>query len=178
MEPPPNQLSRGVLSQNRATTAMPKSKNGSGWPPASKPTLAPVSNGTSRMPHAPCSRGTTSARRLSFWAAFGWVVGSGILKAESGGPGQSRTADQRFRKPLLYPSELRGQGGRSSIFSHYLLDKFPGLAKPLPPAMGGSTLGFPHSATFWLVSPDTFLFRCLQTFLSERGAFWRFHLLR
>ena len=27
----------------------------------------------------------------------------------SGGPGQSRTADQRFRKPLLYPSELRGQ---------------------------------------------------------------------
>src|SRR5262252_8523437 len=26
-----------------------------------------------------------------------------------GGPGQSRTADQRFRKPLLYPSELRGQ---------------------------------------------------------------------
>ena len=27
----------------------------------------------------------------------------------SGGPGQSRTADQRFRKPLLYPSELRGR---------------------------------------------------------------------
>ena len=25
-----------------------------------------------------------------------------------GGPGQSRTADLRFRKPLLYPSELRG----------------------------------------------------------------------
>src|ERR1019366_10425788 len=24
---------------------------------------------------------------------------------ENGGPGQSRTADQRFRKPLLYPSE-------------------------------------------------------------------------
>jgi hypothetical protein len=28
---------------------------------------------------------------------------------ERGGPGQSRTADLRFRKPLLYPSELRGQ---------------------------------------------------------------------
>ena len=27
----------------------------------------------------------------------------------NGGPGQSRTADQRFRKPLLYPSELRGR---------------------------------------------------------------------
>jgi hypothetical protein len=26
----------------------------------------------------------------------------------AGGPGQSRTADLRFRKPLLYPSELRG----------------------------------------------------------------------
>ena len=27
----------------------------------------------------------------------------------NGGPGQSRTADLRFRKPLLYPSELRGR---------------------------------------------------------------------
>ena len=27
----------------------------------------------------------------------------------SGGPGRSRTADQRFRKPLLYPTELRGR---------------------------------------------------------------------
>ena len=44
--------------------------------------------------------------------------GPGFLKAnlivsrnkfERGGPGQSRTADQRFRKPLLYPSELRGR---------------------------------------------------------------------
>jgi hypothetical protein len=27
----------------------------------------------------------------------------------NGGPGRSRTADQRFRKPLLYPTELRGR---------------------------------------------------------------------
>ncbi len=27
---------------------------------------------------------------------------------EKSAPGLSRTADQRFRKPLLYPSELRG----------------------------------------------------------------------
>jgi hypothetical protein len=27
---------------------------------------------------------------------------------KDGGPGQSRTADLRFRKPLLYPTELRG----------------------------------------------------------------------
>jgi hypothetical protein len=26
-----------------------------------------------------------------------------------GGPGRSRTADQQFRKLLLYPSELQGQ---------------------------------------------------------------------
>ena len=26
-----------------------------------------------------------------------------------GGPGESRTPDQRFRKPLLYPSELQAR---------------------------------------------------------------------
>ena len=35
-----------------------------------------------------------------------------------GGPGQSRTADLRFRKPLLYPSELRG---RCDVTSFYTL---------------------------------------------------------
>ena len=45
-------------------------------------------------------------------------IGAHNLRApdRSGGPGQSRTADQRFRKPLLYPSELRGQ--RSNSLSH------------------------------------------------------------
>ena len=33
-----------------------------------------------------------------------------------GGPGRSRTADQRFRKPLLYPTELRG---------HFIINKLP-----------------------------------------------------
>jgi hypothetical protein len=32
----------------------------------------------------------------------------GDLSHPDGGPGRSRTADQRFRKPLLYPTELRG----------------------------------------------------------------------
>jgi hypothetical protein len=31
---------------------------------------------------------------------------AGVMK--TGGPGRSRTADLRFRKPSLYPSELRG----------------------------------------------------------------------
>src|SRR5579872_3329652 len=46
---------------------------------------------------------SVSARALPDWRylfVLGW----------NGGPGQSRTADLRFRKPLLYPSELRGQG--------------------------------------------------------------------
>ena len=28
---------------------------------------------------------------------------------ENGGPGRSRTGDKRFRKPLLYPSELQAR---------------------------------------------------------------------
>ena len=39
---------------------------------------------------------------------------------KDGGPGQSRTADLRFRKPLLYPSELRGQCGATPV-SHMSL---------------------------------------------------------
>jgi hypothetical protein len=34
-----------------------------------------------------------------------------------GSPGVSRTPDLRFRKPLLYPSELRGLLQRNLIFS-------------------------------------------------------------
>jgi hypothetical protein len=30
-------------------------------------------------------------------------------KRSGGGPGESRTPDQRFRKPLLYPSELQAR---------------------------------------------------------------------
>jgi hypothetical protein len=31
------------------------------------------------------------------------------VTAQDGGPGRSRTADQQFRKLLLYPTELRGR---------------------------------------------------------------------
>ena len=36
-------------------------------------------------------------------------------QVQDGGPGQSRTADQRFRKPLLYPSELQGRCEANSL---------------------------------------------------------------
>ena len=38
----------------------------------------------------------------------------------AGGPGVSRTRDLRFRKPLLYPSELRGQ----CDVNHYAMSVF------------------------------------------------------
>ena len=53
----------------------------------------------------PTHRRSRCALKFTRTFALGW----------DGGPGQSRTADLRFRKPLLYPSELRGQGNFSSI---------------------------------------------------------------
>src|ERR1700751_2069746 len=50
----------------------------------------------------------------------------------SGGPGQSRTADQRFRKPLLYPSELRGHCEAGSL-SHVAFRDHPGDPRTQPP---------------------------------------------
>src|ERR1700690_4224685 len=35
---------------------------------------------------------------------------------ENGGPGESRTPDKRFRKPLLYPSELQARRGSLKLF--------------------------------------------------------------
>src|SRR5581483_1132010 len=42
------------------------------------------------------------------------------LKKWGGSPGVTRTPDQRFRKPLLYPSELRGHGDVTPL-SHVTL---------------------------------------------------------
>ncbi len=44
-------------------------------------------------------------------------MGYSEVSENYGGPGQSRTADQRFRKPLLYPSELQGHVRRNPIVS-------------------------------------------------------------
>src|SRR6185437_4131543 len=58
----PIQLSRGVRSQNIANTAMVSGARDPPELPPRRPTAVPVINGTSRMPHAPCSRGKTSDR--------------------------------------------------------------------------------------------------------------------
>ncbi len=39
-----------------------------------------------------------------------------VESGKNGGPGQIRTADTRFRKPLLYPSELQGRGALQHRF--------------------------------------------------------------
>ena len=41
-------------------------------------------------------------------------ISSRVFSWISGGPGVTRTLDLRFRKPLLYPSELQGHLGRNS----------------------------------------------------------------
>src|SRR5580700_10393110 len=48
-----------------------------------------------------------------------------------GGPGKTRTCDLRFRKPLLYPAELRDRSWKSSLLTLYTSDRvnnhsFPG----------------------------------------------------
>jgi hypothetical protein len=49
-----------------------------------------------------------------------------VTAIESGGPGRSRTADQRFRKPLLYPTELRGH-----IYKQQLNNTLPKICRLL-----------------------------------------------
>jgi hypothetical protein len=46
-------------------------------------------------------------------------------------PGVTRTPGQRFRKPLLYPSELQGRGNRSLTPSTLLLNELaPAVTSP------------------------------------------------
>ena len=69
----PNKLSTGVLSQNSASAASSSSRTGRMWVLSRNATPAPVTMGTSKSPHAPCSRGNISARRRSrraFWVAM------------------------------------------------------------------------------------------------------------
>ena len=43
----------------------------------------------------------------------------GNLASKSGTPGESRTHDTRFRKPLLYPSELQGHNSVVDLSVQY-----------------------------------------------------------
>jgi hypothetical protein len=60
--------------------------------------------------------------------------GSGSLRNgkirldKNGGPGESRTPDTRFRKPLLYPSELQARGANALDFIS-ILRRFARVSK-------------------------------------------------
>jgi hypothetical protein len=79
-------------------------------------------------------KAATSTPRIRY-VATKWQEANGRLRhplpltslpslSWDGGPGQSRTADLRFRKPLLYPSELRGQCDVTPL-SHVSLRRQP-----------------------------------------------------
>src|SRR5437660_3227278 len=70
---------------------------------------------------------------LCLWLCFG---GLSLLTGCDGGPGRSRTADQRFRKPLLYPTELRGHRCRNPIISRRLLLKWGARGPTLVATIG------------------------------------------
>jgi hypothetical protein len=46
-----------------------------------------------------------------------------------GAPGATRTPDTRFRKPLLYPTELQGHGGDRGIRTPDLCDANAALSQ-------------------------------------------------
>ena len=65
-----------------------------------------------------------------------------LPRCVGGGPGQIRTADLRFRKPLLYPSELRGLAGVTPLSHSALARSARGQTRPKQ-ARGPSPAGCP-----------------------------------
>src|ERR1051325_449982 len=56
-----------------------------------------------------CARSAALARSWAFSGSVGRLVIVWLVVSSQGGaPGVTRTRGQRFRKPLLYPSELQG----------------------------------------------------------------------
>ena len=94
----------------------------------------------------------------------GEAAGAAYLLDNNGSPGQSRTADLRFRKPLLYPSELQGHKDlrhQLSIIhriahkaSHYWI--FPSVPFWIPSRASswGRLLNCRYRLRLWIV-PDT-----------------------
>lgn len=62
-------------------------------------------NSREHWQHGRCADASGSELNTSEHNPCDWMTPS---NRNRGGPGVSRTRDLRFRKPLLYPSELRG----------------------------------------------------------------------
>src|SRR5690606_12612157 len=83
----------------------PASRRASRMPPDRTPCspTSPRCYATKRDKTPPASRENEEAHRQTSWR---WAFAFG-------GPGRTRTPDTWFRKPLLYPPELRGRDGES-----------------------------------------------------------------
>ena len=85
------------------------------------------------------------------------------MNGKGGGPGESRTPDKRFRKPLLYPSELQALGvfyriqancvememesaGGVEFFAIRYQESVNSAARGCPTASGGGSVGSLKSA--------------------------------
>ena len=74
--------------------------------PEAETDLSFLTFGAPRRPYtAPSSFGSDER-------AFAACYKPSESQEETGAPGTIRTCDPRFRKPVLYPTELRGQGGK------------------------------------------------------------------
>jgi hypothetical protein len=83
------------------------------------------------------------------------------MYGKGGGPGESRTPDKRFRKPLLYPSELQALDvfyriqvncveseytQRAEFFAIQYQESVNSAARGCPTASGGGSVGSLKSA--------------------------------
>src|SRR5579885_2857464 len=104
-------------------------------------TNVPWELGQGKMPGALTLREAVRAKAVKDCGRAYWRNGPGNVKAPltwksqneafSGGPGRSRTADLRFRKPSLYPSELRG------LSVPMIAPRFPSLPASSPSRIRG-----------------------------------------
>ena len=83
-------------------------------------------------------------------------------------PGETRTHDLRFRKPLLYPAELRGQKPfceNTYINFHALVISWATRdTTPCPPFLGGANGREYQERARETTSPDSSLRVAVQTF--------------
>ena len=72
-----------------------------------------------------------------------------------GTPGATRTPDTRFRKPLLYPTELQGHGGDRGIRTPGLCDANAALSQlSYIPKLNSSNAPSAGQVNFFLPLPD------------------------
>src|SRR3954462_14173782 len=72
-----------------------------------------------------------------------WQGGFAFLYRKTGDPGMTRTCDLRFRKPSLYPAELRDRGTRRAGYRGFI-SKRRRDRKPSPRSMQ-TPAGQPHA---------------------------------